>query len=151
MTGLNHAATGVVIALIVKRPELALPLAFISHFVLDSIPHGTVPLNRRKILTSYLVIETIAMTSFTVICMLIFRDQWLLIGACAFMAFLPDTLWPFFFNGQLRDKPGMRTFYRFHQWIQHSETYRGWLVEVLYFSVIVIFLFQQAGLHITLQ
>lgn len=145
MTGLNHAATGTAIALIVKRPELALPLAFISHFVLDSVPHGIMPIHRKKIFASYLIVETIAMTSFTVLCMLAFRDQWLLIGLCAFTAFLPDVLWPFFFNGRWRDKPGLRVFYKFHKWIQHSETYRGWLVEVLYFIVLLIFLFGYTG------
>lgn len=39
MTAANHALTGVAIALAVKRPELAIPLAFLSHFLLDMIPH----------------------------------------------------------------------------------------------------------------
>jgi hypothetical protein len=39
MTATNHALTGVAIAIAVKRPELAIPLAFLSHFLLDMIPH----------------------------------------------------------------------------------------------------------------
>lgn len=39
MTATNHALTGAVIALTVKRPELAVPLALLSHFTLDLIPH----------------------------------------------------------------------------------------------------------------
>ena len=35
----NHMVTGAVIALVVKQPALALPLAFLSHFVLDALPH----------------------------------------------------------------------------------------------------------------
>lgn len=39
MTASNHALTGAVIALAVKNPALAIPMAFISHFVVDVIPH----------------------------------------------------------------------------------------------------------------
>lgn len=34
-----HTVVGVVIALLVKQPLLVLPLAFLSHFVLDAVPH----------------------------------------------------------------------------------------------------------------
>jgi hypothetical protein len=139
MTGLNHAATGIVIALVVRRPELALPLAFVSHFVLDSIPHSVVSMEKRNVFKLYLLIEAIAMVTLTVVCMLLFRDQWLLIGACAVAAFLPDMFWPFFYNDMLRYKRFFRKFYPFHQKIQWSETSRGWVVEALYFSVLIIF------------
>lgn len=79
------------------------------------------------------------MVAVTTICMFLFPDMWLLIGACAFLAFLPDVFWPFFYNGQLRDKPFFKKFYAFHQNIQWSETYRGWLVEALYLVVLVTF------------
>lgn len=39
MTSTNHALTGAVIALAVKQPALAIPLAFGSHFIVDMIPH----------------------------------------------------------------------------------------------------------------
>ena len=39
MTATNHAAAGALIALTVNKPILALPLAFLSHFVLDAFPH----------------------------------------------------------------------------------------------------------------
>lgn len=139
MTGLNHATTGIVIALVVKRPEFALPLALMSHFVLDVIPHSTVPL-RRNIMTPYLIAEAIAATTITVICMLAFPSLWFLIGLCAVLAFSPDFLWPFYYKGGLADKPFFKQFYAFHKKIQWSETHRGWLVEALYFSVLVIFL-----------
>ena len=140
MTGLNHATTGIVIALVFKRPELAIPLSLLSHFLLDMIPHSFVPLKRKKLSTSYLFIETVLMLTITVVCMVAFNDMWLLIGTCAVVAFLPDFFWPFYYNEKLRHVPGFRSFYIFHKRIQWSETYRGWLVEALYFSVLVIFL-----------
>ncbi|MFH1171944.1 MAG: hypothetical protein V1778_05425 [bacterium] len=36
----THAAVGVVISKAMGTPALALPVAFLSHFVLDAIPHG---------------------------------------------------------------------------------------------------------------
>ena len=39
MTATNHALTGAVVALVLKKPELAIPAAFASHFVVDLIPH----------------------------------------------------------------------------------------------------------------
>ena len=39
MTATNHALTGAAIGFIVGVPAIAIPLALISHFVLDAIPH----------------------------------------------------------------------------------------------------------------
>jgi len=43
MTATNHALTGAVIALVIKQPILAVPLAFVSHFVTDLVPHYNPP------------------------------------------------------------------------------------------------------------
>ncbi len=139
MTGLNHVATGITIAITIRRPEIALPLALLSHFVLDALPHSKVPL-RRSIMTPYLIAEALFCTVLTIICMMLFSEYWLLVGLCAVLAFSPDFLWPFFYNDKLRTKPFFKDFYKFHKSIQWSESYRGWLVEALYFSVLVIFL-----------
>lgn len=139
MTGLNHATTGIVIALVVKQPVLAMPLALLSHFVLDAVPHSVVA-PRKNVMVPYLIAEALAATTITLICMFAFPSMWFLIGACALLAFAPDFLWPFFYGGQLRDKPFFKQFYAFHKKIQWSETYRGWVVEALYFSVLVIFI-----------
>ena len=139
MTGLNHAATGITIALIFKRPEIALPLALLSHFVLDMVPHSFVP-PKKNAMIPYLAFEAIAAVAITVIGMLAFSEYALLLSACAVAAYAPDLLWPFYYKTNLRYKPGFKQFFAFHKNIQWSETYRGWLVEVLYFSVLVIFL-----------
>ena len=39
MTATNHALTGAVVALAIKEPLLVLPLAILSHFILDALPH----------------------------------------------------------------------------------------------------------------
>ena len=141
MTGLNHATTGIAIAVTLRRPEFALPLSLLSHFILDGVPHSKVSLSHKTVFRLYLVIEALAMTAITVACMLAFPSIWVLVGMCAVLAFLPDFFWPFYYNGMLRDKPFFKQFYSFHTWIQWSETYRGWAVEALYFTVLVIYLY----------
>lgn len=39
MIGFNHALTGAAIGLAVQQPLMVIPLAFVSHFVLDVVPH----------------------------------------------------------------------------------------------------------------
>lgn len=39
MTATNHAITGAIIATVIDKPYLALPLALLSHFALDILPH----------------------------------------------------------------------------------------------------------------
>lgn len=44
MIATNHALTGAAIAVVIKQPILAIPLAFVSHFICDAIPHFGVDL-----------------------------------------------------------------------------------------------------------
>lgn len=53
MTATNHALTGAAIAMLVKRPELAIPTAFLSHFVLDALPHYNPPRMTKKLFKNY--------------------------------------------------------------------------------------------------
>lgn len=48
MTATNHALTGAVIALAINEPWLAIPLAFLSHFAIDAIPHWDYAINRKR-------------------------------------------------------------------------------------------------------
>lgn len=43
MTATSHATIGALIAVTIKHPELALPVAFLSHFVADMVPHYGFP------------------------------------------------------------------------------------------------------------
>lgn len=46
MTGFNHAAVGGLLAVALPLP-IAIPLAFVSHFVLDALPHYGIPHKKR--------------------------------------------------------------------------------------------------------
>src|SRR5579862_4850839 len=39
MTATNHVLTGLLIVSVVHNPVIALPLAFLSHFLVDALPH----------------------------------------------------------------------------------------------------------------
>jgi hypothetical protein len=95
MTATNHALTGALIGLAVHNPWVALPAAFLSHFVCDMIPHfgpskdwlTTRPFRYYLLIDALLCLLLVA---------LLFRSDtanWLQAAACAFLATSPDLLW----------------------------------------------------------
>ena len=129
MTATNHALTGAVIALAVKQPVLAVPLAFASHFVLDAIPHfgihedDHVKRNSHWLFRTVISIDTVLANETT--------GWWVvLLGMLAGIA--PDTIWIYRFIRLMRNKlvrPYGRVA-RFHQNIQWSEKPWGLGVEI---------------------
>lgn len=109
MTATNHALTGALIGLVVANPAIAIPVAFASHFVCDSLPHfgltGKDAL-RSKTFIWMLVIDAL-------LCVLLvatlFSSQsihWLLASICAFTAASPDFMWiPKFQRARAGKKP----------------------------------------------
>src|SRR5690348_3620935 len=95
MTGYNHAMTGVAIALAVRQPLLAAPLAFASHFLLDITPHfgGTPIYEYGHKLFPYVIIGDTIITSGIILAVCAFAPlQAALIALCALCAILPDIL-----------------------------------------------------------
>lgn len=134
MTGFNHAATGAIIAIVIKKPELALPLAFLSHFLLDSLPHYGVPTERRKIYKSfYRMLASDAVLLPVLLTALLVHDLYLAAG-CAVIAVSPDIVWlPRFLKEHLFEAPPSLPadpFSRFHKKIQWGERPWGWPIEM---------------------
>ncbi|HSX05202.1 MAG TPA: hypothetical protein VLF69_01920 [Candidatus Saccharimonadales bacterium] len=128
MTAPNHALTGAVIGLSVANPWLALPLAFLSHFACDAIPHYDPPGNdkvkrigSREFLRDFLVIGAV-LCFLLVLCLTLARpEHWLQAAICAFLAASPDLFWiPRFLHIRRtgKDKPLRSWFLRFHVFIQ---------------------------------
>lgn len=57
MTATSHAVLGTVIAAKIGNPALAIPIAIVSHFAADAIPHWDVATNRRKKNKKRLIID----------------------------------------------------------------------------------------------
>ncbi len=144
MTGTNHALTGALIAAAIPSPFLALPLAFASHFVLDSLPHYGEPAGQRKKLFKAMVaIDGLAL-AIGLVMAVITENYWPALAA--FVAISPDFFWiaRFIFKEDWgRKKPGPKNW--FNQWhsdIQKYERRWGVWVELVYFVVFAFLAFR---------
>lgn len=146
MTGFSHAATGVVIALAVHNPALALPLSFASHFVLDALPHyGDAELDgTNKNFRRFILLDAIFGFGITFLMMFLMPQYWLLIGLCGAMATIPDLMWlPNHIRQtkNLEQKPHNKLM-QWHHRIQFEHPFWGifaeaiWLVAMISFIVV---------------
>lgn len=133
-----HTLTGGLVALAVKDPLLAAPLAFTSHFVLDSTPHfGLDGLDfktpRGKVVG---VLDCFGALIAWLALISVFPTQWFLISVGVFFACLPDLLYlPDIFFNVIPSKKLLR----FHSRIQWSQTPIGTITDVSW-AMVVIFL-----------
>jgi hypothetical protein len=97
MTATNHALTGTIIGLLIDKPELALPIAFLSHFVLDALPHygasDRIGILKTNGFRDYLIIEA-SLCFIIVVLLAVFQPtHWQQAAVCAFLAASPDFYW----------------------------------------------------------
>ena len=139
--------TGALIALIVKQPALSLPLALLSHFVIDAIPHygyGSLPLKVRDIQKHFLgkqIADTyFALGLFWLVPYLLRHQQAPIITSlCMLVAFIPDAVWSYqYVMAQRRGSYNpWNWFTRLHKAIQWCERPWGIYVEIIWFKGIV--------------
>lgn len=136
MTTTNHMLTGAVISVVVTQPILAIPLAVISHFIQDSLPHfGEIgvdkegyfsPLKRTVIIVDILL-------SIIVLSWLLMHQPWLA-AVCAVAAVSPDFVW-IYREAVIRLKVSIKprnAFSRFHEQIQWGERPWGLIIEIVF-------------------
>ncbi len=131
MIALNHALTGEAIALTVRRPALAVVLAFFSHFIVDAIPHlGNVAFYTpgNPVFPYILAIDGLLTTASVAITCHCARDKARLILVCVFAAILPDILWLWYYAAGRPDF----WFFNFHKAVQWYEQPIGGATEVCY-------------------
>lgn len=150
MTATSHAITGAVIALVIKEPVLAYPLALLSHFVCDIIPHVGIKsideriTNQKKVRAIYIIDLSLLMSFLTA---LVFAGAPIFVFLCVILAGLPDVVWAYRYAFKEKFgtiKPGKHNFFNhFHSSIQWSETLKyGLPVETLY-ACILLFIMNQ--------
>lgn len=146
MTGLNHGMTGAVIALVVKNPAAAVPLAFLSHFVQDMIPHWDYGVRRvgdpngnfftRRFNLSLLADFLLSVGMMILLAFLFPAHKWLIWG-CMVAAASPDLMWAYYRLYRQHIKRGkvihLDPLARLHAKIQWSQTGAGLIVEILWF------------------
>lgn len=143
MTAPNHALTGALIGLTVHEPALAMPLAFLSHFACDAIPHYDSALEdgpKRFSSKEFIYVQLVAgavLCFALVVCLAVTKPQyWLLAAVCAFLAASPDLFWIPRFVQSLRTHkdPGAKGwFLRFHAFVQWKTGPQFWIVEAGWF------------------
>lgn len=142
MTATNHALTGAAIAVTIRQPLLALPLALLSHFICDAVPHWDYILKfPLKKYVAVLDVIFAAVLTLIVVWQVYLIPDWIILG-CAFLAVAPDAMWlPHILKGQPIPFDGDEPLYlarRIHRLVQWSETKKGFYIEVLWFSLMII-------------
>lgn len=136
MTATNHTLTGAVIGAAIPNPIIAIPLAFLSHFVLDAIPHfdGKIDHGSTKFMY-YLAIDCGLALALLITIFGLRLDNWPLLIACGVAGASPDLMWFSRWWNETRGKDNkpMGKFRKFHAKIQWSETQQGILLEIPWF------------------
>ncbi|MGC1177404.1 MAG: hypothetical protein WA843_05020 [Candidatus Saccharimonadales bacterium] len=146
MTAINHALTGSLIGLIVGEPLLAVPLAVVSHFVCDAIPHfgGRLPPEvslKTKWFRNYLITDASLCVALVVCLLVVMPRHWLLSAICAFAAASPDLLSMNRFFKTRAGRPWKAGRYvTFAKNIQWFEQPIGAVVEVAWFVAAIVLL-----------
>lgn len=149
MTATNHAATGAVIGVVIGQPLLAIPVAFLSHFVCDVIPHYRIAAFdkigdkalKTDVFKNYLIYEFIGCVLIVLLISLVRPVNWQLAIVCAFVAASPDL---FSINRFVKARQGKKwrpnLYSRFAAGIQWFEHPSGAVVEVAWFAAALLIL-----------
>jgi len=144
VTAANHALTGALIGLCVGNPVLAPALAFLSHFVLDAIPHydppgnnAAVKIGSRRFFLEHIVLGGALCLLLVVLLAAARPAHWLQAVVCAFVATIPDLLFiPRYLHIKRTGKDNLASnwFWRFHNNIQWFQKPIGFVVEAAWFA-----------------
>jgi hypothetical protein len=135
MTATNHGLVGMLIGAYLPLP-VAIPLAFVSHFVLDIIPHFGIPRNKRnnsKGLKIFMHID--ASLAFALGVIAVYTGKWDMF-ITGLVAYSPDFVWfiTYWKNGGKLNVTTNSKFSKFHKDIQKFERPWGAIVELALFA-----------------
>lgn len=133
MTASNHVVAGAVIAAAVPQAAIALPLAFVSHFIMDALPHyGDNDkhswLNRHF---KYVLGIDLLLTVVFLGGLLAFQpNNWGILVLGGLVAVSPDVLWlPYFLADLKHQQKEHSKLAKFLKWIQWGERPWGIYIE----------------------
>ncbi len=133
MLAINHTATGAILGITLRRPELIVPIALISHFVLDVIPHHGNDIRfvrGHKRYNQKVALDGLASILLGLLLCLAAPHYTGVIVIGAFFAVLPDLFWPIALY--ITEDNFFWAFFRFHKNIQTSETPEGIRMEIVW-------------------
>jgi hypothetical protein len=135
MRAINHAMTGAIIGLSAAAP-IAIPLALVSHYAMDALPHeGNLKITDKR----YMQILGVDITLCLVLVLIIFlvrpRYWWLAI-ICAFLATSPDFMWFSYHKDRIAKIPKpiaeRHALVRLHSKVQWFQRPIGVVAEVIW-------------------
>ena len=143
----NHVLAGSVIGLTVKEPILAIGVAFISHFLMDALPHFGYPGRKGypevlKHKLSYIVGFVTFFSTLGVLLLLITDNKWLPL-VCGITAASPDIVGWYNYaayekNGKFAKGILKLLHVQFHRRIQNFERPWGIYIEVVVFIFLLL-------------
>lgn len=132
MTLTNHALTGALVAVAVGHPAFAIPLALLSHFAIDALPHFGLPYtdvftrNKSRLFRAVVSLDTaLFVAAFALL--LVLANQtvpvWLVV-VCILVACVPDFAWVARFirevsTGQWHPEGRVNGLHKKVQWCEH--------------------------------
>lgn len=144
MTASNHVVAGAVIAAAIPQAAVAIPLAFISHFVMDALPHygdndNHSWLNRHfkyvlgiDLLITIVILATLAVAQ---------PIGWVLLVICGLVAVSPDILWvPYFLADLKHEQREHSRLAKLLKWIQWGEHPWGIYIELAALGALITLL-----------
>ena len=131
MTATNHILTGALIGGLIQKPLVALPLALVSHYVLDVLPHYGDEKGSRLVFRRVVLVDSILSFLALVWLLLSGLSSAILMVACAIVAASPDLFWLPYFIAELKGhvKPYGR-YSRIAHNIQWGERPWGMVIEI---------------------
>lgn len=150
MTATVHVLAGAVIATTIKQPWLALPLAFLLHFVFDALPHygydrnveDSHPPLDEVVVTFTDAVLAIALTIYLSLFVALPVPHWQVFMGM-FLAYVPDLPWVFkyLYKKVLHERFVQNVFFHFHSWLQHEYPW-GIIVEIAFLAGLTLYLVQ---------
>jgi hypothetical protein len=143
MRAINHALTGALIGLTVTSPLVAIPLAVVSHYICDAIPHydaDLTHLTRTQWLKSRkfrFLLYADAFLCFSLVVVLTAGQHvhWWLAAICAFLAASPDFLSiPLYLRANSSKGLRLGAYNRFNLALQWFQRPIGAVVEITWFA-----------------
>lgn len=142
---LAHATTGAIIGLKFHNPFIVILLSFISHFVLDRLPHWNYDVPKNPNIKAFLNMLPDIITTVVVylVFILIYPSSWLIISIGVTFAILPDFLSLSLYIPKV--KKIMLPFLKFHKLIQneiskkYNKAFWGLLSQTLYLTILILF------------
>lgn len=141
MTASNHVVVGALIAVAIPHATFAIPLAFVSHFLMDALPHYGDNnkhswLNRK--FKYILLIDILIAIIFLISLAILQPSNWVLYAICGLVATSPDILWlPYFLADLKHQSKEHSKAAKLLKWIQWGERPWGIYIEISALAVLL--------------